>query len=113
MWSRPGMQRDRSRWKRSFGFSRSGFGGRILGHLTGRRSRSAWCGILKARRGGPPWCWLRRRLLGKDFLKNQNANYAEVIKTWSNKGLENSTRASTQYRLHEVVFGADAGSATP
>jgi hypothetical protein len=66
---------------------------------------SAWCGILKARRGGPPWCWLRRRLVGKDFLKNQNANYAEVIKTWSNQQLEYSTGAFTQYRLSEVVFG--------
>jgi len=46
-------------------------------------------------------------------VKNQNANYAEVIKTWSNQQLEYSTSAFTQYRLSEVVFGADAGSATP
>src|SRR4030081_121380 len=66
MWSRPGMQRDRSRWRRSFGFSPSGFGGRIIWHLTRRRSRNGWCDITNRRPGGRLWCWLRQRLLGKD-----------------------------------------------
>src|ERR1700737_3248871 len=64
---RPGMQRDRSKWRRSFGFSRSGFGGRTIWHLTRRRSRNAWCDITKRRPGGRLWCWLRQRLLGKDL----------------------------------------------
>src|SRR6202023_2954385 len=67
MWSRLGMQRDRSRWRRSFGISRSGFGGRTIWHLTRRRSRSEWCDTTKRRPGGRRWCWLRQRLLGKDL----------------------------------------------
>jgi hypothetical protein len=57
----------RSRWRRSFGFSRLGFGGRTIWHLIRRRSHNAWCDITKRRPGGRLWCWLRQRLLGKDL----------------------------------------------